>query len=202
MPLFWRSFLVLISLALLAVLLWYSPPKEFSTLLESKNSGPAFPQLYLKNADTHQYNRHGQLTYRLHAAALYYFENEHPSAIAPPQQTEKDRIDYQRPRLWLYDDRGEISWKISSLTADSDGEGKRIALRGDVLIEQLHPDSDKAKLQTEFLLIFPDSQYAETDKAVIIHELTGTTQTTGLKAFFQQQRIELLSNVSGHYVLP
>ncbi|MBX2807629.1 MAG: LPS export ABC transporter periplasmic protein LptC [Cellvibrionaceae bacterium] len=210
MPSFWRSLLILSSTGLLALLLWHSPPQELTGLLEPTESGPLFPHIYLENSSTRQYKTNGKLNYRLNAAELYYFENESLSGVGNKSlsgvenstNTNTDRIDYKQPQLWLYDDSGANSWKISSHSGSSDGKGKHIQLTGNVLIEQLHPHQTGAKLQTESLHIFPDSQYAETHKAVIIHDSMGTTKAIGLKAFFARQKIEFLSQVSGQYVLP
>lgn len=75
----------------------------------------------------------------------------------------------------------------------------RILLAGDV---QLHdnPAADvPGRLYTDRLTLYPPRDYGHTDQPVRIERGADITTAVGMELFFDQQRIELLSDVKGEY---
>lgn len=192
MPSSWRILLTLVSISLIGFLLWYSPPQELAERLVPKESKNRYPEFYLQNTTSKQYTQTGALDYQLSADELRYF-SRHIS------DTPRDLVEYDKPKVLLYNEQGQIQWQVIADTGTSDDTGERIELIGNVVVKEFTLEVESSELLTESLTILPEQKFAETDKPVIIRDQTGLTKTTGLKAFFNQQRIELLDNVSGTY---
>jgi lipopolysaccharide export system protein LptC len=80
---------------------------------------------------------------------------------------------------------------------------KQIMLQGNVVIfrRQLSAGDLALKINTSELLVRPDESYAETDQLITITSGEHSLQSTGMKAYFNDGRVELLSRVRGKYVL-
>lgn len=192
MPKLWRILLVILCCLLLAVLLWRSPPKELSEILSDKPTTPNYPTSYLMGVKTQQYDEQGQLSYTLIAETIKQFDAK--NTAQPP-------IVIQQPELTLYDrDAPSTPWMLSADYAEADEKQDELILKTNVIIEQDDKDGRYTKLSTSELLIKPTGRYAETDKPVIMTSETGTITATGLKVFFDEERIELLSNVKGLHI--
>jgi len=49
------------------------------------------------------------------------------------------------------------------------------------------------------MTVFPDKQYAQTEQAVRIEAANGVTTANGMKAYLEDGRMLLLSNVRGQH---
>ena len=54
-------------------------------------------------------------------------------------------------------------------------------------------------MKTSQLYVFPDKQYAETDKPVTIEQPGSVINSVGLRAFMDTGKVELLSQARGTY---
>ena len=194
MPKVWRILLTLSCALALFFLLWRSPPKELSDLLSTTTEAPIYPSSYLQGVQTKQYDKQGKLSYILHAETIAYFDkNKAPQA----------EVTLDQPHLTLFSEQdNEAPWLVSSKRAEGSENQDELMLIGDVIIQQTQENGQQTQLATPELLIRPSRRYAETDKPVIITDETGITQAKGLKVFFDEKRIELLSNVTGEYQNP
>ncbi len=193
MPKLWRTLLTLSCAVALVFLLWRSPPKELKDFLENTDQRtPNHPTSYILGARTLQYTESGELDYSLNAQKINYFETTNN-----PTQPE---IILEQPHLIIYDQQeGNAPWVLSSKTAEGNEKVDELILIDDVVIKQTQENGSQTQFTTTRLTIEPNRRYAETDKPVIITDITGTTKATGLKVFFDEKRIELLSNVRGTY---
>ena len=55
------------------------------------------------------------------------------------------------------------------------------------------------EIETQDLRVLPQTQYGETDKPVVIRTPSSETTSTGMRAYLEQRRIELLSGVKTVY---
>jgi lipopolysaccharide export system protein LptC len=80
---------------------------------------------------------------------------------------------------------------------------KKIILQGNVTRcrRQLAAGDSTLKITTSELLVRPDDSYAETDQLITISSGEHSLQSTGMKAYFNDGRVEFLSRVRGKYVL-
>ena len=75
-----------------------------------------------------------------------------------------------------------------------------IELSGNVVAATREADSPAATIRTDYLEFDPGTNVAATDRKVVIEYAGSTVHATGLRAMLRQDRLELLSNVTGQYV--
>jgi len=197
-------------LIIIAILSWQFIPKEFFKKQLTSILGDApvhlnFPISYLNNTRTQQFNKHGLLDYTLTAKVIRQFEVD----IA----TKPDLI-IEEPFLTIYNDETDtnsplttekhktspiITSTVSANTAEGFDNNDKLTLKGNVIITQIDENGDPSLLRTSILYLEPSRRYAQTDKPVIITDPEGTTKATGMKIFFNDKRIELLSKVNSQY---
>ena len=81
----------------------------------------------------------------------------------------------------------------------SDNNGELFTLNTDVLVQQESQTQGIVSINTAELRLNTREQFAETSKAVTMRSAKTQLETTGLRAYIKQDRIELLSNVTGTY---
>lgn len=186
--------LCLLGAAILALLLWRSPPKELQELLSEPVARSQYPSSYIEEARTRQYDEMGQLSYTLDAKLIRYYDKA--------QSGEADTI-IESPELTLFEkgttNNGLSTTRVSADLAEANQTKDQLELTGNVVVQQQVSDGTISTLKTDSLFIQPNRRYAETDKPVIIVDPSGKTTATGLKMYFNERRIELLSNVKGTY---
>lgn len=78
----------------------------------------------------------------------------------------------------------------------------KIQLAGDVEVNHNPQSGAGSVLTTSTLSIYPPRDYAETDAPATLTREGERTDTTGLEVYFDERRVELLSNVRGRYDAP
>ncbi|MFT6388222.1 MAG: lipopolysaccharide export system protein LptC [Cellvibrionaceae bacterium] len=190
----WITLPTLLGSALLIFLLWRSPPTELTDLLSNTAPKPSYPNAFIINSKTKQYDETGKLSYSIHSETTNYYD----------KTSDGPEIIFVKPKITIYEITKKTREQTATLTVSSDrGEGNekqdRLVLVGNVVLEQVAVDGSTTQLKTDQLNVQPNRRYAETTKPVIITDKTGITSATGLKVFFDDKRIELLSNVKGKY---
>lgn len=125
--------------------------------------------------------------------------------------------EWQTPLLNHYPRRNssELTTPVALMSA-SDGstykiranEGKvpddqtEIQLAGDVQVHHNPQSGPAGSLTTSVLTIYPKRDFAHTDAPVTLTNGTDRTTSDGLEVYFDERRIELLSNVRGQYHAP
>lgn len=205
-------FLISASLAL-----WLTSSKDIqekiNNILDEKPAIASYPISYLNNTQTRQYNQQGLLSYTLNAKIIRQFEVDD---ISTPD------LIIDQPYLTIYDDSADnntdnnvgkqqksqskpiissaiITSTFSADTAEGFNSNDKLTLIGNVVVEQILENGETSQLQTSILYLEPSRRYAQTDKPVIITDARGTINATGMKIFFDEQRIELLSKVVSRY---
>ncbi|MGH1440994.1 MAG: LPS export ABC transporter periplasmic protein LptC [Cellvibrionaceae bacterium] len=195
----WILVITLFCAAILALLLWRSPPDELSGFLDNQTPQPNYPITLVNNALTKQYDEQGNLNYSLFSKTVHYYDKvlkDKPEAVFE----EPRFIVYERQQTTTEQKTITQTLTISANTAEANQKQDRLILIGNVVLEQQNAQGEITQLRTERLQIHPDRRYAESSKPVIIKDKVGTTSATGLKVFFDDKRIELLSKVKGQYV--
>lgn len=89
------------------------------------------------------------------------------------------------------------------ITADKgwvNKDGSRVFFKGHTIVERKKSHSNSfSRLDTPELTIWPNKEFAETDKHVKITTDTIVATGTGMKAYLDSGRYYLLNNVRGHY---
>jgi lipopolysaccharide export system protein LptC len=171
--------------ALLAALgYWNISPDSFSGQTSAAPVDTAI-DFYARNTTTVQYMADGKLHYRLLAD-----NTEHVQAT--------DITLVSQPRLTLY--RGnELPWNIRSERAEVSPGGAEVELIDQVRIDRTDAKGRPTILTTSRLTVFPEKEYAQTRQAVRIEAANGVTTAQGMKAYLNDGRMLLLSNVRGQH---
>ncbi len=185
----WLSLSVLIVITLLFVILWDSPP---GTLLphKSKSSDVMIVTTTVTNAIQQRFNTDGKPSYLFTATEVRHLQ-AHPGTPSTADYSE-----FTLPNLTLYNDPTH-PWYITANNGWSNEAGTEVTLKGNVVIWKLDAEGQRSQLTTSVLNLKPDQQYAETNKPVIITAANSKINAVGMKAFFQEDRVELLSRVRG-----
>ena len=191
----WRLFLSLALVVTLSLLLWRSPPESLKELLVDDTEATRFPTIYYINPRTTQFSAEGLISYRLNADLMNFFDTE--DATQP-------EVTINEPLITFYDKDSPTTplWVISATSGEGNKQQDRLLLTGNVVLEQTRPSAMDSRLQTAAITLHPKRRYAETDKPVTITGPDGRVTATGARFFFDDQRIELLSNVKSRYQLP
>lgn len=76
---------------------------------------------------------------------------------------------------------------------------EQILLTGNVQLHDTPAAGLPARMTTDHLTLYPPREFAHTDALVRVQRGDDMTSAVGMDIFFDQQRIELLSNVKGEY---
>jgi len=141
-----------------------------------------YPDYYLENFTTLTMNQDGTPKNRLNAAYMAHYPDDNTSELHKPE-LEMYRVD--RPPIIVTADNGWV-------TSNNDV----ILLSGNVYLHQNDEFGElKVELIAEDARVLVDQKYAETDKAATLITKRSVTNSIGMRAYLQEQRMEFLSNV-------
>jgi lipopolysaccharide export system protein LptC len=172
---------VLVALAL-SVGYWNIRPERFAPQTVQPSLQPDF---FMDNPRIRQLNEQGQPLYDL-------------SSDRAAHQADRDVTELDEPRLRFYREGDSAPWDMRARYGEVRDKGEQVELSQNVIIEQQLDGQATRRLATPELSVFPRRDYAETDQAVRI-EAAGVTTASGMKAYFNDGRVELLSNVRGEH---
>jgi lipopolysaccharide export system protein LptC len=99
-----------------------------------------------------------------------------------------------------YAPTGDVPWSLTAETGRIPPGDKMIELSGNVFATTRDPGNPAATIRTDYLLFDPVTSIASTDRKVVIEYAGSTLHAIGLRALLRENRLELLSAVSGRYV--
>jgi len=141
-----------------------------------------YPDYYMENFTTLTMNQDGTPKNRLNAVYMAHYPDDNTSELHKPE-LEIFRID--RPPIMVTADNGWV-------TSNNDV----ILLSGNVYLHQNDEFGNlKVELIAEDARVLVDQKYAETDKAATLITKRSVTNSIGMRAYLQEQRMEFLSNV-------
>lgn len=177
-------------LLLLAVLTFWIDRSVQPQLPKLDGSSRHDPDYIMSNFETTQTDVNGALRYKLAAAEMKHFPDNDATDLIKPRfiQFAKDK-----PYTKLEGDTGNVS---------SDGE--QVEVFGNVLVmREAFGDKGEMTVETDYLKILPNEEYATTDRPVVIKQAPGTVvYATGLIYEKQQQTVTLMNKVRAHYEQP
>lgn len=174
--------------ALIAVLsIWLLPEQREQTLLPVNRSNLAADS-FMENFTIHVLNAQGRPQYELRAVHMAHYPHDGHS-------------DLQQPLFTAYQEEKGEQWMVSAERGVMENSNEKITLHGRVVIDKIRQNeqSDPLQIQTQELLILPPESYAETAEYALITQGDATMESNGLRAFFEENRIQLLSQVRGVY---
>ncbi|WP_043309141.1 LPS export ABC transporter periplasmic protein LptC [Pseudomonas sp. ML96] len=181
-----RNYLfALLTVALVGALgYWNIRPESFMERQAAAEADNAI-DFYVTGASTQQFQADGKLHYEMTAEKL-----EHIKAT--------DITLLEKPDLQLY--RGTAyPWHVRSDKGEVGPEGKQVELIDNVRIARTDAKNRPTVITSSRVTVFPDEEYAQTQQAVRIEAANGVTTAQGMKAYMNDGRINLLSNVRGQH---
>lgn len=196
-PLVWLGLVVLIGL----VAIWDFNPEDLMRPVPEREA--EFPHAYLVGSETRRFDTEGRLYHHMVSERADHFQH------LPQRSSERDYSLIQKPDITLYGENGPeggdspqtdapAPWRVRAEQGRSDANATRIHLREQVRVWQ-QSEEGLTELTTSELIIEPDRQFAETDKAVNMRSPQGRNQAVGMRADLGKDHIELLSEVRGTY---
>lgn len=184
-----RKLLNLLLLACAALLVaalgyWNLNPDEAHTV-KGGGTPENLVDFYAHNTFTVQYQADGKLHYEMTADKVEHIKTSDITLITTPNMN-------------LF--RGtEHPWKIRSEHGEVAPGGSEVELIDKVRVERTDAKGRPTILTTSRLTVFPDKEYAQTQQAVRIDAANGVTTAQGMKAYMNDGRMLLLSNVRGQH---
>ena len=177
--------LLLASLALITTWLVHNLEKDLST---SFTMSDHIPDYILYHFQSVQLNEQGYLKSRLMAEKMVHYLQAKTELTTPSMVF----YQHQQPVWKIQAERGEIS-----------SDDNEIWLLGQTHWQRYTTNKIKdLEIITRNVRLQRDIQYAETALATQIISAYGNTHSVGMRVFLPQEKIELLSQVRGNYVLP
>ena len=103
------------------------------------------------------------------------------------------------PRVQLRDEQGQ-NWHLSADNGSIHEQGERVELHGKVrLTRPTGKGLAPLRLATERMTVHPQAGYAESDAPVRISDARATIDALGMRAYIDEQRLELPAQVRGTY---
>ncbi len=112
---------------------------------------------------------------------------------------EDDTIKLTQPQAILFRP-GEADWQLQANHGVVEEKGELLRLKGDVLAQQpAYANQPMTEFRTDTLLLKPNDHYAETGDPVVLTHGKSRIDAVGMRAFLEEERVELLSAVRGYY---
>ncbi|GFM53162.1 lipopolysaccharide export system protein LptC [Pseudomonas cichorii] len=181
-----RTFLTFGVLALLlaAVGYWNISPESFMDQPVATTDDTAI-DYYAINAHSVQYLPDGKMQYDMTANKV-----EHVKAT--------DITLLTKPDLHMY--RGTLfPWHVQSERGEVSPGGTEVELIDSVRVARTDEKQRTTIITSSRMTVFPQKQYAQTEQVVRIDAAGGVTTAKGMKAYLNDGRMDLLSNVRGQY---
>ncbi len=156
-----------------------TPPAIVKSPLEAEKEIDGF----IVNSITVEYDENGQLAHQLISKRTTHFP-----------AVEKTMLD--KPKMLIYRQQ-KAPIEVIAQQGEIGPDNQQIELHRDVRVTELVKDG--FRMETDYLRIEPDNDYAETDTPVTLLHKTGQMQSIGMQAYFAEDRLKLLNNVRGFH---
>lgn len=108
---------------------------------------------------------------------------------------------FESPHIIVTQQEDQSPWDISSKKGKSFEGGKRITFIGNVIVHQKNGNkSQESTLKTEEVTYYPKEKKAISDVLVTYEQSGNIIQSTGMNAYLDEKRVELLHRARGSYV--
>ena len=153
----------------------------------------SFPNIYMQNVETREFDRTGKLHYLLSTPLVTHFQ------LQPEGPSAQDYTLIDQPHMMFYDTDANAPWQVTANTGRSEANGELIRLLDNVLIQQQTPSRGLIQITTTELQVRTSAQFAETDKAVKMRSAKGQMDAVGMDADLAHSRLQLRSQVKAVY---
>lgn len=181
-----RNAIVIVLLFAAAVASWFISRQDVEDAASLMPRDTSRPGYYLKSARILGTGPDGRLLYEIQAESA--------------QQIGEDRIEFADVEV-RYSPDSDVPWSLKADTATLHPDSEQVRLAGHVLALSSEGFSgNDTEIRTEELLVNPVTYTAETDERVQIRIGPRSLTATGMVASMNDNRLKLISNVSGKFV--
>ena len=121
------------------------------------------------------------------------------SARTASQDFDEGTINLQGVRV-TYDPITDIPWTLQANSGKIPPDGNIIQLTGDVVARTKNDGNTAMIINTDYLELDTETYVANTEQKVAIEYTSNIVFATGMRAFFKEDRVQLISNVNGKFV--
>lgn len=179
-----RTLLILSLVALLLIATtWLSQRSEKPSPSAEQAAAPLI-DYFIRDFDASITAANGLTSHHLKSGYLTHF-------------AESGVIELELPQLTVFRPKAE-QWLVEAQLGRMEEDGNQITLRGKVVLTQ-QSKVRPLRVTTDKLLVYPDTQYGETDTPVTISAPSGRISGVGMKIFGEKNQLLLLSDVRGRY---
>ncbi|TCK07310.1 LPS export ABC transporter periplasmic protein LptC [Marinobacterium mangrovicola] len=143
---------------------------------------------FMRDTESRYWGEDGSFQRSWESSEMHHYPARNASQLQQPvahmPQQEGGTYKIRANEGWILDDQSEIQ------------------LAGDVEVNHNPQSGPGSVMATSTLNVFPQTNYAETDALVTLTRNGEQTESTGLEVYFDERRVELLSNVRGRYNAP
>ncbi|WJW74857.1 LPS export ABC transporter periplasmic protein LptC [Thiohalobacter sp. IOR34] len=181
-----RNALQLGLLSAAALLSWWIYQQASRPPQQAAGDERHVPDAFMEDFTASTLDAEGRLQHRLWAERSVHYADDDSSELS-------------RPRLELYRPDGP-PWRVRSRQGWLSGGGREVRLDGQVVIRRAAPPGGRpVEARTERLLLWPERDYAESPVAVSYLTTGLRVEAVGMRAYLDQERLELLSRVRARY---
>jgi lipopolysaccharide export system protein LptC len=167
-----------------AVGYWNISPERFQARPVA-TIDPKAIDYYAINARAKQYLPDGGLQYDMTAERIEHLQASEVTLLTQPDMN-------------LY--RGTVyPWHVQSERGEVNPDGTQVELIDSVRIARTDQKARNTLITSSRMTVFPQKQYAQTEQDVRIEGAGGVSTGKGMKAYLNDSKINLLSNVRGLY---
>ncbi len=123
----------------------------------------------------------------------------HARAAIASQNFDDGTIDLQEVRV-TYDPVTEIPWDLWADAGRIPRSGNIIELKGNVVAQSKDDGGEYMTIRTDYMELDTETYIAKTQHKVTIEHSNNKVFATGMRAYFKEDRLQLLSNVNGIFV--
>ena len=160
---------------------------------QATDADKLFPQTFMTGIETREFTTRGQLQHLLRTPRITHYQ------VNPDAPSDKDYTLIDHPQVDFYNDGEPSPWVLSANLGHSNANNTLLRLTDNVVIQQETPERGLVQISTSELLVYPQQQFAETDKAVKMRSPKGQMDALGMAAYMQEDRVHLKSQVRAVY---
>lgn len=156
--------------------------------------GERFPQSYLTGADVAQFRADGSLEFRFHSERIDYYQRD-------SDHRDDDYATVDAPMITFYDANADETqafpdWYLTAEQGHATQNFKMVELSGDVKVWQPKTSQYQIAIDTSYLNLDTESQFAHSEEPVMIRFTNATSQGVGFEAKLKEELITILSKQS------
>ncbi|MEJ2379683.1 MAG: LPS export ABC transporter periplasmic protein LptC [Gammaproteobacteria bacterium] len=181
-----RAAVSLVGVAAVVMLGWWLQEQITRPPQPAASRAERAPDYYLDDFTLIDMNRQGQPRSRLSAERMTHYAYD-------------DHAELTQPRLLFYP-HGGAPWHVRAERGRVSDNNKLVDLLGPVHIERpASTDNRPVTVDTRDLAVYPADSYATSKAHTVIRSQASMLEGVGMRVWFTQQRLELLSQVRGSY---